>query len=300
MADRPRQSGIIAWLVAFVVPPVVAVGLWRQFVAQHAVWAVAIGVTYGAIIAVAGFSAVVAANILSRWQVNLADRILLFVQGGAERFERRYRRFVHDGLRFMDNKGLATVGPFAPELDAVFVDVHLVARPPQQIGTGILSEIADERAGFHGLDYFLGRKMPAFLALVGGPGSGKSTLLRHAALQACLRKPSRNRRSIPILLYLRDHASAIIADPTVSVADLLRRTLGQVDAEEPSRWFEQQLRDGRCLVLLDGLDEVTRQEDRAKVSAWTEGQVRQYPSNDFVISSRPLGYRLRRWRVLTS
>jgi predicted NACHT family NTPase len=74
------------------------------------------------------------------------------------------------------------------------------------------------------------------------------------------------------------------------VAALLRTTLGAVGVDESPGWFEQKLRDGRCLVLLDGLDEVAREDDRAKVSAWAEGQIRQYPGNDFVISSRPQGY----------
>ena len=156
--------------------------------------------------------------------------------------------------------------------------------------------MASEWTGRLLLGDFLGRKMPAVLAVVGGPGSGKTTLLRHAARQACLRRGSRkSRRSgvrhIPVLLYLRDHASAITANPAVSVAALLRATLGALGAEEPPEWFERQLRDGRCLVLLDGLDEVARQEDRATVSAWAEGQVQQYPGNVFVISSRPQGYR---------
>ena len=45
------------------------------------------------------------------------------------------------------------------------------------------------------------------------------------------------------------------------------------------------------MVLLDGLDEVARQEDRTKVAAWAERQISQYPRNDYVITSRPQGYR---------
>ncbi len=44
-------------------------------------------------------------------------------------------------------------------------------------------------------------------------------------------------------------------------------------------------------MLLDGLDEVARQEDRTKVAAWAERQISQYPGNDYVITSRPHGYR---------
>jgi hypothetical protein len=295
MAGGTKQAGFVAWLVAFVVPPAVAGKLGQQFVAQHSGWAVVIVVAYEAVVAVGGFFTVIAHDVSSRWQARFADRIDLFLQSKAARFERRYREFVRASLRFMDHKGLATVGSFTPELDAVFVDVSLVPRPPQQIRPGLLPDQPDDRAGRRVLGDFLGGQKPAVLAVVGSPGSGKTTLLRHAARQTCLRKRSRRDRSshardIPILLYLRDHADAITADPAISVAALLRRTLGAAGAKESPGWFEQQLGAGRCLVLLDGLDEVARLEDRARVSAWAEGQVRQYSGNDFVISSRPQGY----------
>ena len=225
MAGGTKQTGFVAWLVAFVVPPAVAGGLGQRFVAHHPGSAVVIVVAYEAAVAVGGFFAVIARDVSSRWQARFADRIDLFLQRKAARFERRYREFVLGGLRFMDHKGLATVGPFTPELDAVFVNVSLVPRPPQQIGPGVLPGLADDRAGRRALGDFLGHEKPAVLAVVGSPGSGKTTLLRHAARQACLRKRSRRDRSnyvrdIPILLYLRDHADAIAAEPAVSVAHL--------------------------------------------------------------------------------
>ena len=85
-------------------------------------------------------------------------------------------------------------------------------------------------------------------------------------------------RHLPILLYLRDHAAAIVADPLIALTDLLRSTLGKIRTTEPYGWFEQRLRDGECVVLLDGLDEVARPEDRRKVAAWAERQIRQYSS----------------------
>jgi len=296
-AGGVRPAGVIAWLLALVVPPAVAGDLGQQFIARHAGWAVVIAVGYLAAAAAAGFFAVVARDVSSRWQARLADRVDLFLQRKSPRFERRYRELVLSSQRYMDHKDLATVGPFTLELDAVFVNVSLVSKPPQQIGPGVLPAAAHGLAGRRVLADFLGRERPAVLAVVGGPGSGKTTLLRHAARQACSHRRSRRRargrhvRDVPVLLYLRDHAAAILADPGVSVAALLRSGLGDVGREEPPQWLEQKLREGRCLVLLDGLDEVARHGDRGKVSAWAERQIRQYPGNDFVISSRPQGYR---------
>jgi hypothetical protein len=292
VAEKTGKSGLATWFVAFVVPPAVAGGLGREFVAHRPDWGVAIFVAYEAAVAVGGFFAVVARDVSARWQKRLADRVDLFLQRKGPRFERRYREVVMTGLRFIDVKGLATVGAFTPELDAVFVDVALLPRPPQQIKPGVLPDLDDGLSGRRALTEFLGRPRPAILAIVGGPGSGKTTLLRHTARQACL-KPHRRRdlgRDLPILLYLRDHAVTITEDPTVSIPALLGKSLGTLGMEEPPGWFEQKLRDGQCLVMLDGLDEVARREDRVQVAAWAEAQIRQYPGNDFVISSRPQGY----------
>ena len=220
----------------------------------------------------------------------------------------RYRGFVLAGLRFIDLKGLATVGPFTPKLDEVFVDVSLASRPPHLVQAGLLADLPADVNERRALREFLDGPEPVVLAVVGAPGSGKTTLLRHTARQVCLRRRDRPHRCIfptksnaawgrfrgrrlPILLYLRDHVAAIVADPRVALADLLRGTLGGLRAAEPEGWFEQRLRGGECVVLLDGLDEVARQEDRTKVAAWAERQIRQYPGNDYVITSRPHGYR---------
>jgi hypothetical protein len=127
MAGGTKQVGFIAWVATFVVPPAVAGGLGQRFVAEHPGWAVLIFAAYEAVVAVGGFFAVIARDVLSRWQVRFADRIDLFLQRKAARFERRYREFVPGSLRFMDHKGLATVGPFTPELDSVFVNVSLIS-----------------------------------------------------------------------------------------------------------------------------------------------------------------------------
>ena len=42
--------------------------------------------------------------------------------------------------------------------------------------------------------------------------------------------------------------------------------------------------------MLDGLDEVARQEDRQSVVDWVDRQIARYPANDYVITSRPHGY----------
>lgn len=322
MTAKPDPSGtdkVSASVFAFLAG---GGAVWWQAATHHPGTAI----VFGIVAAIAGYAVGTFLKVASRSQDAAADRIYQALGRTGPQFERRYRDFVLSGMRFVDLKGLATIGPFTPELDEVFVDVRLVPQSPGAIKTGVLPALAGDPPGRHQLSDFLGQEKPAILAVIGGPGTGKTTLLRHTAHGAAqgrhrgiglprlrdqvkaiaadpsgpasalqqrlgdLGKPRQANRDLPILLYLRDHVRAIADDPDVSVADLLRGTLGSRREEEPEGWFEQKLREGECLVLLDGLDEVARAEDRKAVARWTENQIRQYPGNDFVLSSRPQGY----------
>jgi NACHT domain len=286
----PARAG---WLATVIVPPAVTLGVWRQFAAHHLAFAAVLGVAYEAVVAVARFAGGVLGDVTARWQRRFADYVDLALQRRLSRFDRDYRTFVLTGLRFIDQKGLATVGPFTPKLADVFIDVSLAPRAPHLVKEGLLPDLPAEITERRALSEFLDQKESAVLAVIGAPGSGKTTLLRHTARQVCQRRRGRrgNQRCVPILLYLRDHAAAIVAGTDVALTDLLRSTLGELRASEPDGWFEQRLRCGECVVLLDGLDEVARPEDRRKVASWAERQIRHYPGNDYVITSRPHGYR---------
>ena len=77
------------------------------------------------------------------------------------------------------------------------------------------------------------------------------------ARQVCQRRRGQ-KQQFPILLYLRDHAAAVVADPDIALTPCCACTLGELRLAEPDGWFEQRLREGECVVLLDGLDEVAR------------------------------------------
>jgi NACHT domain len=224
-----------------------------------------------------------------RWRARLLDRVDEAATRRLSGFPRRYRDHMLRTLRFIDLKGLATIGPHHPELDDVFVDVSLERESPHRIGEGVLSGAPGKATDRQSLSDFLDHPMSTVIAVLGAPGSGKTTLVRYTARHVC--QPGRRRRTVPILLYLRDHIADIVADPYVVLPTLLRRQLGPVATGEPAGWFEEQLAGGNCLVLLDGLDEVARSNDRRAVAAWVERQTRQYQKNDFVITSRPQGYR---------
>src|SRR5260370_10148976 len=59
----------------------------------------------------------------------------------------------------------------------------------------------------------------------------------------------------------------------------------------PPEWIERRMNKGKCLVLLDGLDEVADPEQRRQVVQWVQQQMIAYGKNRFIITSRPFGYR---------
>jgi NACHT domain-containing protein len=203
----------------------------------------------------------------------------------------RYRRWVLDSLRYIDVQDLATGGDHIPELGEVYVDLALVSRAPHQVPDDPLGRAAQDAADRYSIGELLDRRSRAVLAIVGPPGSGKSTLLAHAARRAA--KPSvglrPGRRSVPVVIALREQAGPIVADPAISLPDVVRAAVGGAAGKEPDGWWERQLRRGRCLVLLDGLDEVASAEDRRVVADWVERQVAAYPGDDFVVTSRSFG-----------
>ncbi|WP_327092499.1 NACHT domain-containing protein [Nonomuraea sp. NBC_01738] len=210
----------------------------------------------------------------------------------------RYLRRVRLEMAQMETIGLVTHADLILQTRQVYVEVALQLRAvtsaaaPQ--GNGPTPQMADKAVGRRApLASFL--HAGCVLVVLGAAGSGKTTLARFAALELAERRHRPwqrafwQHRRIPVLLYLRDHGQAILADepPTLAEAAAAAPWLRYMT---PARWLERLLGRGRCVVLLDGLDETADADDRKGVVTWLENQVRRYPGNSFVITSRPLGY----------
>jgi len=183
---------------------------------------------------------------------------------------------------------LATGGDHIPELSDVYVDVALVSRAPQQGEGDPPGQAPADASERHTIGELLDRRSRVVLALIGQPGIGKSTLLAHAARRsaATAARVHPGRRRVPLLLALREQAESIVANPAISLPEVARAAVGGGPGREPGGWWERQLRLGRCLVLLDGLDEVARADDRLAVAGWIERQIAVHAGNHFVITSR--------------
>ncbi|MEV6347636.1 NACHT domain-containing protein [Actinoplanes sp. NPDC051851] len=204
------------------------------------------------------------------------------------RHRHEYLRWVIARNRDVDIRGLGTQGPFSLEVEDVYVDVSLIPRPLHETSGDPLAEVGDgESVERREVGSFLAEWPPRTLAIVGPPGGGKTTLLRHLTLALADRRPPNRalRKRIPVLLAVREKAQAIAEDADLPLAAVL-------PSESPgsAAWFDRQLANGRCLIMLDGLDEVADPAQRRLVAEWVERQIALHHTNGFVITSRPYGY----------
>ncbi|MFB4306788.1 NACHT domain-containing protein [Actinomadura sp. GTD37] len=205
---------------------------------------------------------------------------------------RAYLRRMRSAVDQLETIGLVTQAEFVLRTRQVYVDVMLQPRTVTDVVTdsGIGPGAPAGAARRASLASFLaGGRM---LAVLGAAGSGKTTLARYTALEMVERRRRLGRRRggrLPVLLYLRDHAADIQGDEPGGLAQIAAAAPwlnGAVSAE----WLERRLARGRCVVLLDGLDEVADARDRGRVVQWVEDQYSRYPDNAFVVTSRPGGY----------
>jgi HEAT repeat protein/energy-coupling factor transporter ATP-binding protein EcfA2 len=143
------------------------------------------------------------------------------------------------------------------------------------------------------------------LVIVGAPGAGKTTLLKYLAISFA-QKPHKekfgiDKERIPILLFLRDFSRFLdnqnqTGNLLTYKADLLPQFLYEYYDQAAKQlnlskeFFNRLLEGGKCLVLMDGLDEVADPIKRGRITEIVSSITQQYDKNQFIISSRPRGY----------
>ncbi|MBV1855614.1 NACHT domain-containing protein [Catellatospora tritici] len=120
----------------------------------------------------------------------------------------------------------------------------------------------------------------------GQAGIGKTTLLQWIAVQSARSNFSGQlngwNNTVPFFIPLRRFATGDLPGPERFVADLGRHIV----AEMPGDWAHAQLRAGRAVVLIDGVDELA-EDLRQEVRTWLSALVGTFPEARYVITSRP-------------
>lgn len=219
-------------------------------------------------------------------------RIRNFIRGRA--YERRYRPRMIRECDVLDTTGLPAKPGRKFQLTNVFVEPYLVNKPIQRTSTDLLKPPDLTQSEPQTIWDYL-EKTKEHLVILGVPGSGKTTLLRHVASEF---SQNRNRRKLaisnpqplPFLLLLRNYGEVIKDSSPYSLVKAIEMELSRWE-EPPQGWVEHQLTRKGGLVLLDGLDEVADEESRRRVVKWVHDQMTAYYQSQFVLTSRPYGYK---------
>lgn len=130
------------------------------------------------------------------------------------------------------------------------------------------------------------------IVLLGSAGLGKSTSLNYLF---CNYEDLFNQNSIKIKIDLKEYAKSIVEDK-YSVLWCLSKEFSKriprrkLAFDEIENTLDNYLTNGRCLVILDALDEIPSQSVRNKVRDEIANFCQVYYLNRFIISSRESGY----------
>jgi NACHT domain len=123
------------------------------------------------------------------------------------------------------------------------------------------------------------------LMVLGGPGAGKSTYLRRVGLEALRVKDSSfDHECIPVMLELKRFDG-----DSVDIQSAIAAEFSHVGFDFSAEFVEQALKQGKLLVLLDGLDEVPKaNQDRVHqaIQDFVSRYSQKYQGNRFIASCR--------------
>ena len=295
----PGVPALLLFLFAIGVPSAAALTFAHAITQNPWQW-LAIGLLYEVGLGSIGFWG----KVWQRLERSLVDRTASWIEIRASIFFsrafRRYRTYLIHEHEVFDIKGLSTLPDWDLELEQVFVQLDVNPTPIHQALADPIKVPETLRDGPHDIWAYLGAKAirSRHFVITGAPGSGKTTLLKHLALSL-----ARGRKTgvphMPVLLYLRDHATTLDGKYDASTDTFAYSLAEAVNAHMqrkwqqllPLPWIRRKLAKGQCLVLLDGLDEVADARLRQLVVKWVQRQMLAYGRNRFILTSRPQGYR---------
>ncbi|MBE9114123.1 GUN4 domain-containing protein, partial [Nodosilinea sp. LEGE 07298] len=196
-------------------------------------------------------------------------------------------------------------GIFTPMLEEVFVPLalDLSGTLPGFKPTADAFNAQDlERATNLNIWHFLrqAEQTRAFrqLVILAWGGYGKTTLLKHIAYLYGTKQHARHdvKKRIPVLLVLRKYRDLLASENAPDLPTLITQhhihSLPKEGKElpVPPNWATDMLRRGDAVIMLDGFDEVAK-DQRPTVANWINAQMHRYGNSIFIVTSRPKAYR---------
>ena len=204
--------------------------------------------------------------------------------------EQRHRRHIEKQFGKIELRGLQVSERVFQSLDMAYVPLHVSDPEPAMLSelTAGLKEAGLETgeletSGFEKLFQPRAEVLDILsrfdsTLIIGGPGSGKTTLVSYLATLSArgeLDLPDVARSLVPLVITIRS-----LRDPELSLGEIARL---QSCTES---FVEAILKDGRALVLVDGIDE-TPQGRLVELQQHLNEFRKRFPKNRFVVTSRP-------------
>lgn len=214
----------------------------------------------------------------------------------------KVRQQCHDKIQMLYGKMQLLDISQPVDIDNLYVDVNIL----EEIVSQQWRELSDLLQGFNpsaddfdrlGLGKVRQKRVSGLkavtehsrLMVLGKPGAGKTTFLKHIAIECNRGKFQANR--IPIFIPLKIFAEDARETGDFSLWQYIHQEFASCDIGEQSV-TEAVLRQGRGLILLDGLDEVP-EEDSDEVVRQIRGFARKYFKNQFIITCRIAAHKYR-------
>jgi predicted NACHT family NTPase len=118
------------------------------------------------------------------------------------------------------------------------------------------------------------------LIILGKPGAGKTTFLKYIAIQCNLNKFKLNH--VPVFITLKDFAEA---KDRSSLFEYIVKQFETYGLQQARAKLDHLLKRGKILILLDGLDEV-RKEDNDRISRDIRNFSEKFHSNCYIMTCR--------------
>ncbi|MFN6558680.1 MAG: NACHT domain-containing protein [Nostoc sp. ChiSLP01] len=225
-------------------------------------------VTLDRLIALPKVAPNVAVQHLAEFYINILNRPLdekttnLIYQASEQYIINYYRR--HNKLQI-----LGMVKPV--DLDSIFTSVRILQLNKQRFNKQEGIKIANQQQ---------------YLMVLGTPGVGKSTFLRKIGLEALKVNSSEfKHKCIPVFLELK-----IFNHKAINFEEAIKQEFKLCNLPFNEEFTTKALQEGKLLILLDGLDEITTIKSQAVVKQ-IQIFIAKYHKNRVIISCRTAAYR---------
>ena len=193
------------------------------------------------------------------------------------------------------------VGSRRLDLEHIFVPLYLNPSTEYKQTRSLESSKKEEEKAFSKERESVGKILSgqSRLAILADPGGGKTTLLKRLAIAYAF--PDRresiddnlpDRKWLPLFIRCRQLANLA----TSSIGDILSLIPNWAEMSELAEPFSllvrRALRDGKVLLLIDGLDEISDERERISFIKQLRTFLAVYPTVSIIITSREAGFRI--------